>query len=53
VRYNWSWGDGESASRVESTEDHDYPSSGIYPVTLTVVDSAGVVGSVTQTISVF
>ncbi len=53
VRYNWSWGDGESASRVESTEDHDYPSAGIYPVTLTVVDSAGVVGSVTQTISVF
>jgi hypothetical protein len=53
VRYEWSWGDGESASRVEATEDHDYPQSGIYPVTLTVVDSAGVTGSVTQNLTVF
>ena len=53
VRYEWSWGDGESASRVGPTEDHDYPLSGIYPVTLTVVDSAGVTGSVTQNLTVF
>jgi PKD repeat protein len=52
VRYEWLWGDGESAARTAPDEDHDYPRSGVYPVTLMVTDDAGVTGSVTQVLSV-
>jgi hypothetical protein len=53
VRYEWFWGDGESAVRTDPNEDHDYPLPGVYPVTLKVTDSAGVTGSVTQVLSAF
>lgn len=51
VSYEWLWGDGESAIRSGPTEDHDYPSPGVYPVTLRVTDSAGVIGTVTQVLT--
>ncbi len=52
ARYEWLWGDGESAVRSAPNEDHDYPLPGVYPVTLRVTDDAGVTGSVTQILSV-
>ncbi len=52
VRYEWLWGDGESAIRNAPNEDHDYPLAGVYPVTLRVTDDAGVTGSVTQVLPV-
>lgn len=52
VQYNWSWGDGEGASRPGPLEDHDYPNAGLYPVVLTVVDDAGISGSSIQVINV-
>jgi len=52
VRYEWLWGDGESAIRNAPNEDHDYPLPGVYPVTLRVTDDAGVTGSVTQVLPV-
>ncbi len=51
VKYEWFWGDGESAVRTEPNEDHDYPLPGVYPVTLKVTDNAGVTGSVTLVLS--
>ena len=32
VRYEWNWGDGESAIGHAPNEDHDYPLAGVYPV---------------------
>jgi hypothetical protein len=52
VRYEWLWGDGESAIRTAPNEDHDYPQPGIYPVTLMVTDDAGVTGSIAQFLTV-
>jgi hypothetical protein len=52
VEYNWSWGDGESATRSAPLEDHDYPAAGSYPVTLTVTDDAGFTGSSVQVVTV-
>ena len=49
---NWSWGDGQSATRPGPSEDHDYPDAGLYPVTLTVTDDAGLSGSSVQVINV-
>jgi hypothetical protein len=52
VEYSWFWGDGESATRSGPLEDHDYPAAGLYPVTLTVTDAAGISGSSAQVITV-
>jgi PKD repeat protein len=52
VQYNWSWGDGQGASRPGPLEDHDYVDAGLYPVVLTVIDDAGVSGSSVQVINV-
>jgi hypothetical protein len=52
VQYMWSWGDGTSATRTGPLEDHDWASSGIYPVVLTVTDDAGFSGSTAATIVV-
>ena len=45
TQYNWDFGDGTKASGVKA--NHQYASGGSYPLTLTVVDSAGGV-SITQ-----
>jgi PKD repeat protein len=39
VSYSWDFGDGESKTGVTTT--HDYVISGVYLVTLTVIDDAG------------
>jgi PKD repeat protein len=52
VQYNWSWGDGQSATRPGPLEDHDYVEAGYYPVVLTVLDDAGVSGSRVKVINV-
>jgi hypothetical protein len=52
VQYNWSWGDGQGASRPGPLEDHDYPDAGLYPVVLTVIDDAGISGTTVQVINV-
>ncbi len=41
VRYSWNWGDGETGSRADPAEDHDWAAAGKYNVLLTVQDDAG------------
>lgn len=41
VRYEWSFGDGSSASTTSPVTSHTYTSAGTYRVTLTVVDNDG------------
>lgn len=48
--YAWDWGDGNTDTG--STASHAYASGGTYLVALTVTDSAGQTGSVTQSVTV-
>ncbi|HTI37709.1 MAG TPA: PKD domain-containing protein [Vicinamibacterales bacterium] len=50
VSYSWDFGDGESKTGVTTT--HDYVISGVYLVTLTVVDDAGQKASTSQPVTV-
>lgn len=50
VAYNWSFGDGTSASGT--TVDHTFGSPGTYNVTLRVEDDVGVVNNTTRTLTV-
>lgn len=50
VDYRWNFGDGGTASAV--TVDHAYTSAGVYNVTLTVTDSAGLSDTSTMQIQV-
>jgi len=50
VSYEWSFGDGATATGA--TPAHSYDSPGQYDVTLTVTDDAGATAQTTQTISV-
>jgi len=50
VSYSWDFGDGESKKGVTTT--HDYVISGVYLVTLTVVDDAGNSDSSSQPVTV-
>lgn len=50
VSYDWTFGDGSSASGV--LVDHVYASGGSFPVTLSVTDNADATGLDTQTVSV-
>jgi len=52
VSYKWEWGDGDSVTRSNATEDHDYPGAGTYFVMLTVTDNSGQQSSVTKKIIV-
>jgi len=51
VAYDWSFGDGSSASGLVA--EHEYPAHGTYSVTLTVAGDNGVTGSQTQQIAVW
>jgi PKD repeat protein len=48
--YNWDFGDGVKKTGITST--HDYTPSGIYLVTLTVIDDQGKATSTSQSITV-
>jgi PKD repeat protein len=50
VAYNWDFGDGVKKTGITST--HDYTPSGIYLVTLTVIDDQGKPTSTSQSITV-
>ena len=52
VRYDWSFGDGESASGASSSTSHDYAANGAYTVTLTVTDDSGATGAATRQVAV-
>ena len=49
--YAWNWGDTTPAGSG-STATHSYPAAGTYPVTLTVTDNGGAVGTTTQSVTV-
>lgn len=48
--YNWSFGDGVSASGVSTSRT--YAAAGTYSVGLTVTDNAGATGSITKSVTV-
>ncbi len=50
VKYEWDFGDGETANGAEVT--HTYTRTGTFKVTLTVTDSAGRKGSATESVKV-
>ena len=50
VRYEWDFGDGNTATGV--TASNEYMSSGSFTITLTVRDNKGAVGTATETITV-
>ena len=52
VVYTWDFGDGGEAATTTETVDHTYTWPGSYDVTLTIYDSDGNSGEVTQTIDV-
>jgi hypothetical protein len=52
--YMWHWGDGtpDSLASASASATHSYALKGSYPVTLTLTDSVGHVGTTTRTITV-
>ena len=50
VKYEWDFGDGETATGAEVT--HTYTRTGTFTVTLKVTDSVGRVGSTTEPVKV-
>jgi len=51
-RYEWDFGDGNTASATGTTVTHSYSSSGTYTAELTVEDDSGGTNTTTRTISV-
>jgi PKD repeat protein len=52
VEYKWNFGDGTLKDRTTPLTQHDWTSSGVFVVRLTVVDEAGQEGTATQTITI-
>jgi PKD repeat protein len=50
--YSWSFGDGSNASGSGAATVHTYPQAGSYPVTLTVTDNGGAMGTVSKDVLV-
>jgi hypothetical protein len=48
--YNWSWGDGNTSTGVEST--HTYAKAGTYTIELTVTDDSGLSAVAMKTVVV-
>lgn len=51
-KYNWDFGDGESASVEENQVEHTYDDAGTYNVVLEVVDDSGNTDSVSKTVTI-
>jgi len=52
-KYQWTWGDGESSGVSGSPlEEHDYQSTGIFTVVLTITDETGQISAAARTIIV-
>jgi PKD repeat protein len=51
VSYDWDWGDGDVHGSGRN-QDHDFAAAGMYFVTLTVVDDAGLRSSLTRAVTV-
>ena len=52
VQYKWNFGDGTLKDGTTPLTQHDWASSGVFVVRLTVVDEAGQEGTATQTITI-
>jgi PKD repeat protein len=50
VSYSWDFGDGDKKTGETST--HDYVKTGVYLITLTVVDNKGISAASSQTITI-
>jgi len=50
--YAWTWGDGSSTSGTAAIVSHPYGAAGPQQVTLTVTDTLGRIGTITQTVAV-
>ena len=50
--YAWTWGDGSSSAGTAAIVSHVYAANGPKQVTLTVTDTLGRVGTITQTVTV-
>jgi PKD repeat protein len=50
--YAWTWGDGSSTSGTAAIVSHPYAAAGPQQVTLTVTDTLGRIGTITQTVAV-
>lgn len=53
VRYDWNFGDGQTASLTTPLVTHAYPNPGYYSARVTVTDNAGRTGTVAVTIRVY
>lgn len=52
VGFDWTFGDGQSATGSSATTQHVFAAAGTYPVTLTVTDDEGATGSLTREVLV-
>jgi hypothetical protein len=52
-RYDWSFGDGETAGSLHSNTAHAYVAPGTYDVGLTVTDNRGDTGTFTKSVTVY
>src|SRR4029078_12125664 len=52
MSYRWDWGNGRSETRATPTVLNTWASPGVYNVTLTVTDGAGLTSSVTKAVTV-
>lgn len=51
-QYDWDWGDGSTSSSSSPTIQHTYTVDRIFVVRLTITDSQGRVGTITQNVTV-
>jgi len=52
MSYRWDWGNGRSETRATPTVRNTWASPGVYNITLTVTDGAGLTSSVTKAVTV-
>ena len=50
TNYTWDFGDGDALTTASPTADHTFTTGGVYNVTLTVTDNAGLTNTTTRTL---